>query len=79
VSLVGVANEHGDEDRVDAGRRRDGRGDVEPVTRCTKVSAGCDHCYAETFAERWRGISGHPFEHGFDVTLRPGRIDQPLR
>jgi protein gp37 len=50
-----------------------------PVTGCTKVSPGCDHCYAETFAERWRGIPGHHFEHGFDITLRPERIDQPLR
>jgi protein gp37 len=50
-----------------------------PVTGCTKVSAGCDHCYAETFAERWRGIPGHHFENGFDVTLRPDRLDQPLR
>lgn len=50
-----------------------------PVTGCTKVSAGCDHCYAETFAERWRGVPGHHFERGFDVTLRPERLDQPLR
>ena len=38
-----------------------------------------DHCYAETFAERWRGIPGHHFENGFDVTLRPERVDQSLR
>ena len=50
-----------------------------PVTGCTKVSEGCDHCYAETFAERWRGIPGHHFENGFDVTLRPERLEQPLR
>lgn len=50
-----------------------------PVTGCTKISAGCDHCYAETFAERWRGIPGHHFENGFDVTLRPERLEQPLR
>jgi protein gp37 len=50
-----------------------------PVTGCTKVSPGCDHCYAETFAERWRGTPGHHFENGFDVTLRPERLDQPLR
>lgn len=49
-----------------------------PVTGCTKVSPGCDHCYAETFAERWRGTPGHHFENGFDVTLRPERIEQPL-
>ena len=50
-----------------------------PVTGCTKVSAGCDHCYAETFAERWRGTPGHYFERGFDVQLRPDKLDWPLR
>ena len=49
------------------------------VTGCTKVSAGCDHCYAETFAERWRGIPGHHFEQGFDVRLWPERLDIPRR
>ncbi len=49
-----------------------------PVSGCTKVSPGCDHCYAETFAERWRGVPGHHFENGFDVTRRPERLDQPL-
>lgn len=48
-----------------------------PVTGCTKVSPGCDHCYAETFAERFRGVPGHPFERGFDLTLRPDRLQQP--
>jgi protein gp37 len=50
-----------------------------PVTGCTKVSAGCDHCYAERFSERFRGVPGHPFENGFDLTLRPERLEQPLR
>ncbi len=49
-----------------------------PVTGCTKMSPGCDHCYAETFAERWRGIKGHHFEQGFDVRLRPERLEIPL-
>jgi len=49
-----------------------------PVTGCTKISAGCDHCYAERFSERFRGTKGHPFESGFDLTLRPARIEQPL-
>ncbi|MFF7566598.1 DUF5131 family protein [Streptomyces pseudovenezuelae] len=49
-----------------------------PVTGCTKISEGCDHCYAETFAERWRGTSGHHFEQGFDLTLRPDRLRLPL-
>ncbi|WP_293882290.1 DUF5131 family protein [Sphingomonas sp.] len=50
-----------------------------PVTGCTKITRGCDNCYAERFAERWRGIPGHPFENGFDLTLRPERVGQPLR
>jgi protein gp37 len=50
-----------------------------PVTGCTKISAGCDHCYAERFSERFRGTLGHPFESGFDLTLRPERLEQPLR
>lgn len=50
-----------------------------PVTGCTKVSPGCDHCYAETFAERFRGTPGHHFEQGFDLILRPERLDQPLQ
>jgi len=50
-----------------------------PVTGCTKISPGCDHCYAERFSERFRGTPGHPFETGFDLTLRPERLEQPLR
>ena len=49
-----------------------------PVTGCTKVSPGCAHCYAETFAERFRGVPGHPYEQGFDLTLRPERLELPL-
>jgi protein gp37 len=49
-----------------------------PVTGCTKISAGCDHCYAERFSERFRGTPDHPFENGFDLTLRPQRLLQPL-
>src|SRR6266403_3506060 len=50
-----------------------------PVTGCTKISAGCDNCYAERFSERFRGVPGHPFENGFDLQLRPERLEQPLR
>lgn len=50
-----------------------------PVTGCTKVSAGCDHCYAERFAERFRGVAGHPYEQGFDLRLWPERLEVPLR
>jgi protein gp37 len=49
-----------------------------PVTGCNKISPGCRHCYAETFAERWRGIPGHPYEQGFDLRLWPSRLDLPL-
>lgn len=48
-----------------------------PVTGCTKISAGCDNCYAARFSERFRGVPGHPFESGFDVTLRPERASPP--
>ncbi|MEO6389331.1 MAG: phage Gp37/Gp68 family protein [Croceibacterium sp.] len=50
-----------------------------PVTGCTKITAGCDNCYAARFSERFRGVPGHPFENGFDLTLRPERLEQPLR
>lgn len=48
-----------------------------PVTGCTQISPGCGHCYAKTFAERWRGIPGHPYEQGFDLRLWPDRLTQP--
>ena len=48
-----------------------------PVTGCTKVGPGCDNCYAERFAERWRGIEGHPYEQGFDLRIWPSRLTQP--
>ena len=48
-----------------------------PVTGCTKIGPGCDNCYAERFAERFRGVPGHPYEPGFDLTLRHERLDQP--
>ena len=50
-----------------------------PVTGCTKVTRGCDFCYAERFAERFRGVPGHYFEQGFDLVLRPHQLDRPLR
>jgi protein gp37 len=54
-----------------------------PVTGCVKISPGCKHCYAEKFAERWRGVvlpnrKLHVFHDGFDPTLRPERMMQPL-
>jgi protein gp37 len=50
-----------------------------PVTGCTQVSPGCDHCYAMTFAERWRGIPGHHYEQGFDLRLWPSRLQLPVQ
>lgn len=50
-----------------------------PVRGCTKISPGCKHCYAETFAERWRGVDGHPYEQGFDLRLVPEKLAEPLR
>ncbi|MEO8051003.1 MAG: phage Gp37/Gp68 family protein [Acidobacteriota bacterium] len=49
-----------------------------PVRGCLKISPGCKHCYAETFAERFRGVSGHPYEHGFDPRLVPQKLLEPL-
>jgi len=50
-----------------------------PVRGCTKISPGCKHCYAERFAERFRGVAGHPYEQGFDLKLIPQKLDEPLR
>ena len=50
-----------------------------PVRGCTKISPGCKHCYAETFAERFRGVPGHPYEQGFDLKLIPDKLFEPLR
>jgi len=50
-----------------------------PVRGCTKISPGCKHCYAETFAERFRGVPGHPYEQGFDLRLVPEKVLEPLK
>lgn len=49
-----------------------------PVRGCTKISPGCAHCYAETFAERFRGVPGHPYEQGFDLRLVPEKLTEPI-
>src|SRR5881275_2679489 len=49
-----------------------------PVRGCTKITPGCDHCYALSFAERFRGVKGHPYEQGFDLKLWPSRLSLPL-
>ncbi len=50
-----------------------------PVRGCTKITPGCAHCYAETFAERFRGVPGHPGEQGFDLRLVPTKLSEPLK
>ncbi len=52
---------------------------LNPVQGCSKVRPGCKHCYAETFAERFRGVKGHPFEFGFDLRLAPDKLQDPIR
>jgi len=49
-----------------------------PVRGCTKISPGCTHCYAETFAERFRGVRGHPYEQGFELRLVSEKLSEPL-
>jgi protein gp37 len=49
-----------------------------PVRGCTKISPGCARCYAETFAERFRGVPGHPYEQGFDLRLVPEKLTEPV-
>lgn len=70
----------GDRTKIEWTRGDDGTPGAtwNPITGCSEVSPGCDRCYAKTFAERWRGIPGHYFEYGFDVQLRPARLEQPL-
>lgn len=50
-----------------------------PVRGCTKISPGCAHCYAETFAKRFLGVPGHPYEQGFDLKLVPDKLAEPLK
>jgi len=63
-----------------SGRTKIGWADASwsPVTGCTKVSAGCAHCYAERQAKRFAGRFGYPAEHPFALTMRPERLDEPL-
>ncbi len=49
-----------------------------PVRGCVKISPGCKHCYAEKFAERFRGVKGHPYEQGFDMRLVPEKLIEPF-
>jgi protein gp37 len=49
-----------------------------PLRGCTKISPGCKHCYAETFAERFRGVKNHPYQQGFDLRLVPEKLPEPF-
>jgi len=71
----------GDRTKIEWTRGEDGTPGAtwNPITGCDKVSAGCDRCYAETFAERFRGTEGHYYSNGFDVQLRPDKLGLPLR
>jgi len=50
-----------------------------PVTGCSKVSAGCLNCYAERFALRLQRMGNLRYKNGFNVTLHPDLLDAPLR
>jgi len=50
-----------------------------PVTGCSKVSAGCRNCYAERMAQRLKGRYGYPIDDPFAVALHHDRLEQPLR
>src|SRR5688572_16167959 len=50
-----------------------------PMTGCTKVSAGCKHCYAEVMAKRLQAMGAPGYERGFKLALHPGRLEQPLQ
>src|SRR5437660_1709776 len=50
-----------------------------PVTGCTEISAGCDHCYARRLAERLQAMGVAKYRNGFAVSLHPDVVDQPLR
>jgi hypothetical protein len=51
----------------------------KPLRGGSKISPGGFHGYAETFAERFRGVPGHPFEFGFDLRLVPEKLGDPIR
>lgn len=50
-----------------------------PVTGCSKVSQGCKYCYAERMAGRLRAMRAKRYRRGFEVTLQPDLVEQPLR
>ena len=50
-----------------------------PSRGCSKISAGCKNCYAETLAERFRGVKGHPYEQGFDIRIVQEKLYEPIK
>jgi len=50
-----------------------------PVSGCTKISAGCLNCYAERMAKRLQAMGQERYRKGFDVTLHPEAVDEPFR
>ena len=50
-----------------------------PTTGCSKVSPGCQNCYAESMANRLKAMGARGYENGFRLTLQPHRLEEPLR
>lgn len=50
-----------------------------PVTGCTKISAGCKHCYAERMAKRLKAMGQPNYVNGFELTLHESALELPLR
>ncbi len=50
-----------------------------PTTGCTKISSGCKNCYAETMAKRLQAMGAHGYENGFNISILPERLSQPLK
>ena len=50
-----------------------------PITGCTKVSAGCANCYAEVMSRRLRAMGQNKYKNGFALTLHPDTLSEPLR
>ena len=50
-----------------------------PITGCSKVSAGCKNCYAEKMAFRLQAMGSKGYENGFKLTLQPQRLLEPIQ
>lgn len=49
-----------------------------PITGCTKCSAGCEHCYAATFARRLQAMGMSRYRNGFEITIHRDLFQKPL-